>query len=93
MFFRKNFIYLFIFMVILVGLFALGVDAQKNQEDRNNPVFFYYFYGDGCPFCDKVEEYFFPGLKERNPELEMKKIEVWGSPQNAKFFKELAKNN
>ena len=104
MFFRKGF-FISILLSIIIGFFAIGqVSAiaqenqaiqvtQENQEDQNNPVFFYYFYGDGCPFCDKVEEYFFPGLKERNPELEMRKIEVWGSPQNAKFFRELTENN
>ncbi len=71
-------------------------DQQIPEEENtsvNQQIFFYYFYGDGCPFCAKVEENFFPGLKERNPELEMRKIEVWGSPQNAKFFREIAVNN
>ncbi|MCL0057113.1 hypothetical protein M1N50_02190 [Dehalococcoidia bacterium] len=93
---RKSFIYLFIFIVVLVGFFAIGqvsAVAQESQEGRDDQVFFYYFYGDGCPFCDKVEEYFFPGLKERNPGLEMRKIEVWHCRDNAKFFGELAENN
>jgi thiol-disulfide isomerase/thioredoxin len=93
---RNILTYIFLFFIFVFGVFAsnqvLAV-TQENQESQNSPVFFYYFYGDGCPFCDKVEEYFFPGLKERNPGLEIRKIEVWHCRDNAKFFGELAENN
>jgi hypothetical protein len=75
--------------IVLNGAFATQSENQKIQEE----IFFYYFYGIGCPFCEVVEENFFPGLKERNPELKIKKIEVWHSPENARFFKKIAIEN
>jgi len=94
--FNKKFLILFIGILLFVNFTLSGAFAvQESPENQKTqePIFFYYFYGDGCPFCNKVEENFFPGLKERNPELEMRKIEVWGSPENANFFKELVVNN
>ncbi len=96
----KNFFLFSIVAFLLIGFLALGqifanqqIQKEKNQNPLNQQIFFYYFYGDGCPFCDKIEKNFFPELKNKNPELEIRKIEVWHSPQNAKFFKDIAINN
>lgn len=78
----------------LISATAVNNPNEINQEIfQKDTQFFYYFYGEGCPWCDKVEEYFFPKLKERNPQLEIRKIEVWHSPENAKFFRNIAVYN
>lgn len=100
---NKKFLILFIGVLLFI-VFALNeVFAIQSVQDIRDQApqagsdptgnFFYYFYGDGCPACAKVEKYFLPELKERNPELEIKKMEIWGSPENVRFFKELAVNN
>lgn len=93
---NKKFLIL-LFGILLFTIFtpngAFAVQTIQENQEIQKPIFFYYFYGDGCPFCDRVEKNFFPGLKERNPKLEIRKIEIWGSPENANYFKELAVNN
>lgn len=91
MFFRKFLISIILILLIISALFSNSTFAV--QAENKGSTFFFYFYGDGCPFCDQVEKNFFPELKERNPDLEIKKIEVWHSPENAKFFQEIATEN
>ena len=91
MFFRKFLISIILILLIISAFFSNSTFAV--QAENKGSTFFFYFYGDGCPFCDQVEKNFFPELKERNPDLEIKKIEVWHSPENAKFFQEIATEN
>ena len=60
------------------------------QEEK---TFFYYFYRPDCQFCNMVEENFFPGLKERNPELEIRKINPAISLENKELFLKIATEN
>jgi thiol-disulfide isomerase/thioredoxin len=90
MFFKKILILLIaILLMISWRDFALGLV----QVDQQRETFFYYFYGEGCPFCDEVEEYFLPGLKEKNPKLEIKKKEVWFSVENKELFRKIVREN
>jgi hypothetical protein len=88
MFFRKILI-LFIGILLIIGFFTpneiFAIEPKQN--------FFIYFYDDACPFCNKVEEKFFPGLKERNPELEIKKNKPRVSLENRELFRRIAVEN
>jgi len=90
----KKFLF-FSFVILLVAVFFVSGNEvfanQKNQENYKH--FFYYFYRPDCSFCAKVEENFFPGLKERNPKLEIKKINPTTSLENREFFLKIATEN
>ncbi len=53
-------------------------------------VCFYFFYGEGCPHCAKVEP-FIANLSS-NPNLEIHSFEVYRNSSNAKFLQELFDN-
>lgn len=50
----------------------------------------YFFYGDGCPHCDR-EEKFLEDLKIEIPEIEVHAFEVWNNMDNARFLAKLGR--
>jgi hypothetical protein len=73
-------------VVVFGGLLILGFAVPARAAD---PVRLYFFYGQGCPHCAK-EEAFFPSLKIKFPELEIKSFEVWSDDDNAKLMSRVA---
>lgn len=76
-----------LFIAIIGGLLSLGFAAPSWAAET---VRLYFFYGDGCPHCAKEEE-FFPLLKIKYPQLEIKDFEVWSNNENAKLMSRVAK--
>jgi glutaredoxin len=100
--FKKILLFLFLIAFLFLGTEIINQNSvsaevknnpnQKNQEIQEQH-FFYYFYDEACPFCQKVEENFFPGLKKRNPDLEIRKISPRASLENLKLFRKIAVEN
>lgn len=70
-----------IILFLLVPVLAFAQDAAKKKA--------YYFYGEQCPHCKNVDEYFQAnGIYDK---YEITKLEVVGNPFNAKIFLEFGK--
>lgn len=72
--------------IVLGGLMIFGFAVPARAAE---PVRLYFFYGQGCPHCAK-EEAFFPSLKIKFPELEIKSFEVWSDDKNAELMSRVA---
>ena len=45
----------------------------------------YYFYGQGCPHCAKIEP-FMENITEKYPDVDIRKFEVWYNQTNQKVY-------
>ncbi len=81
----------FIFLLVLVGLLALGVGTVNAQDGSGTPqpVTMYLFWGDGCPHCAAMKPYL-ETLLERYPDLKMEQFEVWYNDANAALLTKTA---
>jgi len=75
-----------IIILCLVGLMVgFSVFAEENSDKKKA----YYFYGEQCPHCKKVDEYFKAnGIYDK---YEIQKLEVSNNPFNGKLFLEFGK--
>ncbi len=74
-------------LIVLGGIFFIS----KNEAQEPPPITKYeYFWGDGCPHCAKVAEYFDSTDKDEKAGIEKK--EVWSNPQNAQLMALRAKS-
>lgn len=86
--------YIKLFSLILFFVFFVFQTAQSAEINNNNPdsnINIYFFYGDGCPHCDKEAKFLNKLIKE-SPEINIKSYEVWNNRNNAKLMAEVAKN-
>jgi thiol-disulfide isomerase/thioredoxin len=67
---------------------GLVAEELPAQEGGQNAVM-YFFWGEGCPHCNNQKP-FLAELEERYPELEIRRFEIYKSPENANLFSELA---
>jgi len=77
------------FLLILVLPFGL-VYAQENTVVDHDKINIYFFWGDGCPHCEK-EKAFLETFQEENPDVVVRDYEVWGSRENLNLMMEFAK--
>lgn len=73
-------------MKILRLIFALSLFfflwIQPVRAQGNTSTCIYYFYGDGCPQCEKVSP-FLDQLSSKYPNLEIKRFEIYKNRDNA----------
>lgn len=62
---------------------------SKPQNQTPLPASYEYFWGDGCPHCANVQAFF--ETWDKKDRVHISKLEVWGSPANARLMKERAK--
>ncbi len=80
---------LFLFCVgvfIAVSLFPLTVKAEDVSSELP-PVNVYFFYGDGCPHCEK-EEPFLKAAEEQYPFVNVYAFEVWYDEANQSLLQQ-----
>ena len=75
-------------LALFAVVMALAPVAELSARDTA-PTRLYYFWGDGCPVCDRQAE-FLDRLEERRPELEVKRFEVWYDEDNLEVLREFA---
>lgn len=69
------------FLVLLLPFITFAQDTGKKKA--------YYFYGEQCPHCQKVDEYFKAnGVYDK---YEISKLEVTANPFNGKLFLDFGK--
>ncbi len=81
-------------MLALAAVLALTlVRAQKvlaaDSADSQNKVVIYLFWGDGCPHCAEADP-FLQELANNNPNIELRKYEVWYVEENQKLLTQMA---
>jgi glutaredoxin len=82
----------FLRLVFLFGLFfVLGLSsfAQAGVFDKNE-VNLYFFWGDGCPHCEK-EKAFLEKMEDRYPDLNVHYYEIWKNSENRALMIEFGK--
>jgi cytochrome c biogenesis protein CcdA/glutaredoxin len=82
-------------LTILTFLFVLLVPfssayAQEDTVVDNDKINIYFFWGEGCPHCEK-EKAFLKTFQEENPDVVVRDYEVWGSRENLELMMEFAK--
>jgi len=68
---------------IIMIYFTLSIFTLKQAAASDHPIL-YFFWGDGCPHCEKEKE-FLKKLQAKHPELEMRWFEVWNHPEFSKL--------
>jgi len=75
-------------IVVIVGgifLFSKSNNSSSNSTPPPLPTSYEYFWGDGCPHCTNVEEFF--KTWEGRDKVSIDKKEVFNNPTNNKLFK------
>ena len=73
-------------------LFTPINDANLEESNDNNfeeHLTIYFFWGDGCPYCELQKE-FLEEVEEKYPEMEIKSYEVWFNQENQAILREFA---
>lgn len=76
-----------IFILFLAAFLFFGFGSTIQAEV---PLTVYFFYGDGCPHCEK-ESKFLKSLKENYPEMEIQSFEVYLHRENALLLQNIGK--
>jgi thiol-disulfide isomerase/thioredoxin len=63
------------FIGFLICFLALGFAFAAEAATTEHPIL-YFFWGDGCPHCEKEKE-FLQTLQKKYPELEIRSFETW----------------
>src|SRR3989339_1999692 len=82
-------------IVIVVTILILGGGALLITKDNSKPFptpepnTYEYFWGDGCPHCKIVDDFF--ETWDGKDKIKIKKLEVWNNKSNASLMAERAK--
>ncbi|MEA2088578.1 MAG: thioredoxin family protein [Patescibacteria group bacterium] len=82
---KKKIFILFIFLFLLTGFFT----SIKASQNDNNEVELYFFWGDGCTYCEQAKS-FIKELKQEFPNLKVMSYEVNKNEDNYKFFRAMS---
>ncbi|MGD0534910.1 MAG: thioredoxin family protein [Methanoregula sp.] len=58
--------------------------ATPSAENVSDNIV-YYFYGQGCPHCAKIEP-FMENITEKYPDVDIRKLEVWYNQTNQQVY-------
>jgi thiol-disulfide isomerase/thioredoxin len=75
--------------IIFLSILLLSA-FQTEAIPADNNVELYFFWGYGCPHCEK-EKVFLEKLQKKYPQLVVNSYEVWRNQGNALFFSQMAK--
>ena len=77
-----------IFKSVIIVILFLIINIKASA--KNNDITLYLFHGDGCPHC-KEEIKFLDSIKNKYPNLKIKKYEVWYNEENAQLLQKVEK--
>ena len=81
---KKKIFILSICLFLLAGFFS-SIKASQN----NNEIELYFFWGQGCAYCEKAD-LFIKELKKKFPNLKIMAYEVNENENNYKFFRAMS---
>ena len=64
--------------------------AEVRNTEKNNTL--YFFWGKGCPHCAAAKP-FLEKLKKKYPRLKVSDYEIYNSPKNLDFMRDIAKSH
>jgi len=70
-----------LFLMVLFFAININIYAQNSENSENQSTCIYFFYGQGCPHCAKVEP--FIDELEKRPDLEVHRFEIYNNRSNA----------
>jgi hypothetical protein len=76
-------------LIIIVGGVFLFSKQGSTPTSSFPPSTYEYFWGDGCPHCKNVEDFF--NTWEKKDQISINKLEVWNNRQNAALMAERAR--
>lgn len=77
-------------LIVIIGGVLLFSNQGQTPTSPFPPSSYEYFWGDGCPHCANVQAFF--DTWEKKDQVDINKLEVWNSPQNARLMKQRAKD-
>jgi thiol-disulfide isomerase/thioredoxin len=80
--------FLFLF-TLLSGLSGWSTSVQAQTPTPGNPVYIYFFWGDGCPHCAVAKPYF-ESLALKYPQVQLKMFEIYFNQENQQLFENMA---
>lgn len=72
-------------VIVIAGVFFTSKD---NSTSLPLPTSYEYFWGDGCPHCATVQEFF--DTWDKKDKVSIDKKEVWSNKENALLMRERA---
>ena len=81
---------LLIVSLLILFLPSSNILAQEDAEVLDNTINIYFFWGEGCPHCEK-EEVFLNKIEEKYDDVRVYDYEVWGSRENLNLMKEFGR--
>lgn len=91
---RENKIIILVILAIAVIGVLIFVINSRNPTGleiyEGNEVIIYEFYGEGCPHCAALNE-FFESIESKYPTLTIIKKEIYFNQDNAALFQEMSK--
>ncbi|MCX7988569.1 MAG: hypothetical protein N2647_03920 [Thermodesulfovibrio sp.] len=63
-------------VISFIILSLITISFVHSFAENKKSVILYFFWGEGCPYCEKQKEYL-KSLKNKYPQLEIKDYEVW----------------
>ena len=75
-------------LIIILGGLRFFSKEKPTEDSLPLPTSFEYFWGDGCPHCTVVEEFY--STWEERDKLNINKMEVWANPEYAKVLQQRA---
>ena len=60
--------------------------ASVTQQQSEETVVIYFFWGDGCPHCAKAKPVF-EELAAQHPSIQLKQFEIYNSDENLELFR------
>ena len=71
--------------VVTAGYFVLVAPPVTPTTSSTNASVVYYFYGQGCPHCAKIEP-FMENMTREYPDVDIQMLEVWYNQTNQKIY-------
>jgi len=85
---RQKILLAVLLQILLIVIFMCPAVATPSSQKETGKVVLYFFWGDGCPHCEK-EKIYLDMARRKYPQLEVKSYEVWHNGTNAVFFSQM----
>ena len=95
---KKRIIIILIILLLISGaiLYYFLFNKENNVNENNitiedNILNIYFFYGDGCPHCEKEKEFFKSIEEQYKDKFKIYMFETWNDKNNVKLLDKVAK--
>ena len=79
-----------IILMLTILLLIAPIISYAAEQEGNNEVVLFMFYGQGCPHCGKME-LFLNDLEGKYPTLKIERYEIYNNQENRALFENISK--